>query len=145
MLFSRELLKLGSQLMLSAVYYRDDSGVEPVNAFINGLGVKRQVALDNQIQRLNMLTPDNPHLPFPYSSQVRGELRELRCHYGSTLYRILFRRSDNLIVLLHIFVKKTKQVPQADIDIAELRWDDFKRRMDAEPRRKPRAAGSDAP
>lgn len=34
------------------------------------------------------------------SSQVEGELRELRCHYGNTLYRILYWRSDNPFVLL---------------------------------------------
>jgi putative component of toxin-antitoxin plasmid stabilization module len=62
--------------------------------------VSRQVALDNQIDRLNMLNTSNPHLPFPHSSQIRGELRELRCHFGSELYRILYRRSRNLIVLL---------------------------------------------
>jgi len=46
------------------------------------MSVKRQVVLDNQIDRLNMLTPSRPSSPFPHSSQVKGELRELRCHYG---------------------------------------------------------------
>ena len=41
--------------------------------------------LTNQIARLNLLTPAHPHLPFPHSSQLDGELRELRCHYGRTL------------------------------------------------------------
>jgi len=67
---------------LQAVYYRSPDGTEPVDDFIERLDAKRQVALDNQIERLNMLTPAVPHLPFPHSSQVRGELRELRCHYG---------------------------------------------------------------
>lgn len=78
---------------LRAVYYRAPEGSEPVNKFIDGLSVKRQVALDNQIDRLNMLTTANPHLPFPHSSQVEGELCELRCHFGRELYRILYRRS----------------------------------------------------
>ncbi len=55
---------------LQAVYYRAPDGTEPVNDFIDGLDVRRQVALDNQIDRLNMLTPASPHLPFPHSSQV---------------------------------------------------------------------------
>jgi phage-related protein len=38
---------------------------------------------------------------------VRGELRELRCHFGRELYRVSYRRSENLIVLLHIFRKDT--------------------------------------
>jgi phage-related protein len=92
-----------------------------------------------------MLTPANPHLPFPHSSQVAGELRELRCHYGSELYRVLYQRSRNLIVLLHIFRKDTGRLPAAEIAIAEERWRDFKTRMDGERRRPPRAAGHDAP
>lgn len=59
-----------------AVFYRAADGTEPVSAFIDGLSVKRQVVLDNQIDRLNMLSPSNPHLPFPHSSQIEGELRE---------------------------------------------------------------------
>jgi phage-related protein len=92
---------------LQAVYYRARDGSEPVNDFIDRLNAKRQVALDNQIDRLNILTPAQPHLPFPHSSQVEGELRELRCHYGREHYRILYRRSRNLVVLLHIFRKDT--------------------------------------
>jgi len=29
-------------------------------------------------------------LPFPYSSQVEGRLRELRVHYTRKLYRVLY-------------------------------------------------------
>jgi phage-related protein len=67
----------------------------------------KQAALDNQIERLNMLRPNDPPLPFPWSSQLEGELRELRCHYRSELYRVLYRRSGNLFVLLHMFRKDT--------------------------------------
>jgi len=44
--------------------------------------------------------------------QLEGELRELRCHYGSELYRVLDRRSGNLFVLLHIFRKDSGKVPE---------------------------------
>ena len=74
---------------LRAVYYRAPNGSEPVDKFIEKLAAKRQVVLDNQIDRLNMLTAERPHLPFPHSSQAEGELRELRCHFGSELYRVL--------------------------------------------------------
>jgi phage-related protein len=130
---------------MHAVYYRAADGSEPVNDFIDRLDVKRQVALDNQIERLNMLTKELPHLPYPHSSQIEGELRELRCHFGRELYRILYRRSRNLIVLLHIFRKDRGKIAQEDIDLAKARWRDFKARMDAGRRRPPRATGRDAP
>jgi phage-related protein len=131
---------------LHAVFYRAGDGSEPVDEFIEALGdPNRQAAIDFQIDRLNLLTPASPHLPFPHSSQVEGELRELRCHYGRELYRILYRRSANLLVLLHMFRKDTGKLPEREIEIARKRWADFKGRMDAEKRVPPRAAGHDAP
>jgi hypothetical protein len=41
--------------------------------------------------------------------------------------------------------KDTASISEADIAVAEARWEDFKRRMDAPRRRPPRAAGHDAP
>ena len=130
---------------LQAVFYRAPDGAEPVDEFIETLDSNRQAAIDFQIDRLNMLTTANPHLPFPHSSQVEGELRELRCHYGRELYRILYRRSANLIILLHMFRKDTAKLPQREIEIATRRWENFKERMDAQRRVPPRAAGRDAP
>ncbi len=66
-----------------AVYYRAADGSQPVDDFIEGLDARAQVVLDQQIERLNLLDPSRPHLPFPHSSQIEGELRELRCHFGS--------------------------------------------------------------
>lgn len=128
-----------------AVYYRDARGRQPVDEFIDGLPLKHQAAVDLAIGRLNGLSPRDPPLAYPASSQIDGELRELRCHYGPVLYRVLYRRSKNLFVLLHMLRKSTGRVPPADVELAKVRWRDFKARMDAERRIPPRAAGSDAP
>jgi phage-related protein len=128
-----------------AVYYRAADGSEPVREFVDALDDRRRAVLLNQIDRLNLLTDATPHLPFPHSSQIEGELRELRCHVGAELYRVLYRRSERLIVLLHIFRKKTQKVPEAEVRVARDRWEDFRSRMEAKPRRPPRAAGHDAP
>jgi len=131
---------------MQAVYYRAPNGSEPVDRFIEGLAdPRKQAALDNQIERLNLLRPNDPPLPFPWSSQLEGEFRELRLHYGSELYRVIYRRSRNLFVLLHMFRKDTGRVPEAELRVARERWEDFRARMDAERRRPPRAAGHDAP
>jgi phage-related protein len=132
-------------VLFQAVYYRSADGVEPVIDFIANLDVKRRAALIRQIDRLNDLCDAMPHLPFPHSSQVEGELRELRCHFGSEHYRVLYRRSGRLIILLHAFRKTASGLPALEINVARKRWADFKARMDACPRRPPRAAGHDAP
>jgi phage-related protein len=128
-----------------AVYYRAADGAEPAREFIESLSAKRRAALLRQLDRLNGLSDAIPHLPFPHSSQVDGELRELRCHMGSEHYRVLYCRSERLIVLLHAFRKATGKLPRGEIEVARERWEDFKARMDAKPRKPPRAAGRDAP
>jgi phage-related protein len=131
--------------LMRAVYYRDQVGSEPVRDGLEALEPAVRAALDLQIDRLNMLSSTDPPLPFPHSSQVDDDLRELRCHFGRQLYRILYARSHNLFVLLHEFRKTTGSVPPAELAIARQRWVDFQTRMNQIPRRPPRAAGHDAP
>jgi phage-related protein len=129
-----------------AIYYRDKRGAEPVDLFIEGLPPKRAAKIDDYIEEhLNGRVPDAPPPEFPVSSQIEGELRELRVRFANTRYRVLYQRSDNLIVLLHAFEKSTGAVPASAKALARLRMADFKQRMDAETRRPPRAAGKDAP
>jgi phage-related protein len=130
---------------LIAKFYRTARGAQPVDDFIESLPSATQVIIDAQIARLNMLDETHNQLAFPQSSQVRGTLRELRCHYGNALYRILYRQSGHFVVLLHMLRKNSGPIPAADIAIAEQRWLDFEARIRAVPRAHPRAVGKDAP
>ncbi len=112
---------------------------------LNSLPDRKRAVIENQLDRLNMQEPDGPPLPQPWTSQIEGELREFRAHYGEEHYRVLYRRSGNLLVLLHLIRKTTRSVPKRDILTAKERWADFKRRMEAAKRTPPRAAGHDAP
>ncbi len=95
-------------------------------------------------EHLNGRDPRDPPPEFPVSSQIDGELRELRVRFAKTRYRVLYQRSRNLIVLLHAFEKNTGATPASDTRKAQARMADFQGRMDAYPRRPPRAAGRDA-
>lgn len=89
-----------------AVYYRDTAGVEPVDVFLNGVPTKAAAKIDDAIdEHLNGKAADAPPPEFPHSSQTDGELRELRVRFAHTRYRVLYQRSDNLIVLLHAIEK----------------------------------------
>lgn len=129
-----------------AVYYRDSHGREPVDEFIERLPAKRAAKIDDYVEEyLNGQPSDAPPPEYPITSQIDREMRELRVRFANTRYRVLYQRSENLIVLLHAIEKNSGAVPQADIDLAKARMQDFKTRMDAKARRPPRAAGSDAP
>lgn len=129
-----------------AVFYRDPRGHQPVDTFIDALPDKAAAKLADAIdEHLNGRVPEAPPPPFPASSQIAGELRELRVRFARTRYRILYQRSGNLIVLLHAFEKHSGAALRSDIEVAAARMEDFRERMDRQPRRPPRAAGDDAP
>lgn len=132
-----------------AVFYRDKDGNEPVDQFLEsllGTNPKAVAKIDDAIkEHLNGRRLDEPPPEFPTTSQLKGELRELRVRFARARYRVLYRRSAQLVVLLHIIEKDTGKVPPAAIAIAEKRFRDFKARMSATPRKRPRAAGRDAP
>lgn len=132
-----------------AVFYRDRQGREHVDDFLEGLLGSRPLAvakIDDAIEEhLNGRRPSDPPPEFPATSQIAGELRELRVRFAKTRYRVLYQRSGNLMILLHAFEKNTGAVAASDRKKAEARMDDFRARMDTRPRRPPRAAGRDAP
>jgi phage-related protein len=130
---------------LIAKFYRTGDGIQPVDEYIEQQQPAVQLAIDRQIERINLLDESNPHLAFPYSSQIEGELRELRCHYGRKLYRILYRQSKQFVVLLHIFDKHDGPVPEEDKQIARKRWADFRSRLAAPRREPPSPIGRKAP
>jgi phage-related protein len=131
------------------VFYRDAKGREPVHVFLEELLKTQPLAaakIDDAIEaHLNGRNPDAPPPEFPISSQIDGELRELRVRFARTRYRLLYQRSGNLMVLLHVFEKNTGDVSASDQGKAKRRMADFEVRMNAAPRRPPRAAGRDAP
>lgn len=132
-----------------AVFYRDSGGKEPVNDFLEALLDVQPLAvakIDDAIEEhLNGRDPRHPPPEFPATSQIEGELRELRIRFAKTRYRVLYQRSRNLMVLLHAFEKNTGAVMAKDRKTAQARMADFEARMNASPRRRPRAAGHDAP
>lgn len=138
-----------SRQRTQAVFFRDAKGLEPVDAFLEELLVTNPLAaakIDEAIEEhLNGRRPSAPPPEFPISSQIERELRELRVRFGRTRYRLLYQRSENLIVLLHLFKKNTGAVPTRDVEMAKKRMMDFRARMDDSNRRRPRAAGRDAP
>jgi phage-related protein len=103
-------------------YERDDGGC-PVEEFLNELDRPPRAKVLALIQ---LLAEQGPTLPFPYSSQVRGRIRELRTQYGRENLRVLyFGASAREWVLLHGFTKRTPKTPERDIAIAEARMIEY--------------------
>lgn len=77
-----------------------------------------------------LLAEQGPTLPFPYSSQIRGKIRELRTQYGRHRYRLVyFGAPGRVFVLLHALEKSTEKLPARDIEVAEARMQKHLKRM----------------
>ena len=84
---------------------------------------------------IKLLESQGPTLPFPYSSQVKGRLRELRTQQGKDKLRILyFGDARRFFVLLHAVLKKSDKLEEGDIRIAEVRMELHTKRLEGKPR-----------
>jgi len=100
-------------------FYVKDDGTAPIEELLDELPNKWQVKVLAAIDNLKEAGVD---LPFPFSSQVRGRLRELRTRFGKTRLRVFyFGDPRRVFILLHGIVKATEQLPESDIRIAEQR------------------------
>jgi hypothetical protein len=101
------------------VDFYEEGGYAPVEEFLDSLPKQQRAKV---LALVKLLEEQGTSLPFPYSSQVRRRLRELRTRFGKTQFRILyFSDSRRVFVLLHGIVKTTDKLPEADIQIAEQR------------------------
>ena len=103
-------------------FYEDADGNAPVERFLDGLPKKQRAKLLGLIGKLK---EHGPTLPFPYSSQVAGKVRELRTRFGKTRLRILyFGDANQEFKLLHGVVKDTEKLEKSDIAEAQDRMAD---------------------
>jgi phage-related protein len=108
-------------------FYADADGNAPVEVFLDGLPKKHRAKLLGLIAKLK---GHGPALPFPYSSQVDGRLRELRTRFGKTRLRILyFGDSNQEFILLHGVVKDSEKLEKSDIEAAGTRMADHTRKL----------------
>lgn len=100
-------------------FYSDAKGHEPVRDFLLSLDKKTRGKI---LQFIEILAEFGPFLPFPYSSQIEGKLRELRTHYGRKLFRVLYYQDmEGVFVLLHAFGKGSQKISERDREIGLVR------------------------
>ncbi len=109
--------------MFDLVFYTTERGYSPIDEFFDGLDKKSRAKV---AAHLSLLEDQGPNLKRPYADIVRGKIRELRIHYSSNQYRILyFFQVRDQIVLVHAFIKKTQQLKEKDIELAESRMEEW--------------------
>jgi phage-related protein len=109
------------------VFYTTERGDSPIDEFLDGLDKKSRAKV---AAHLSLLEEEGPNLKRPYADVVRGKIRELRIQFSSNQYRILyFFHLRNQIVMVHAFSKKSPQLKEKDLELAEKRMEDWVRRF----------------
>ncbi len=73
--------------MYEIIFYTTKRGDSSIDEFLNDLDKKSMAKVQAYI---SLLTEVGPDLKRPYADHVRGKIRELRIHYSSNQYRILY-------------------------------------------------------
>lgn len=73
-----------------------------------------------------VLEEKGPGMPYEYAEKLtHSELWELKIPFRKNEYRIFYFYDLRRIVLVHGFLKKTNKTPQAELDLADKRRNEY--------------------
>ncbi len=102
---------------LEVVFYRTESGNEPVRAWLKALSKQDKKAIGSDIKTVQYGWP----LGMPVVRKMEPGLWEIRCWLDKRSARVLLAGKGKQMVLLHGFIKKSQKTPQADLQLAKER------------------------
>ena len=106
-----------------AVFYTTETGRCPALEAIRALPKADRVEIG---QTLQLVQEEGPEVGRPFTEPITGAVSAIRVRVGRTRWRIFFfAHLGEELVLLHIFVKKTRAMPRREIEIAERRRTDW--------------------
>ncbi len=108
---------MDADMSLEVVFYRTESGNEPVLAWLKELSKQDKKVIGGDIKTVQYGWP----LGMPVVRKMESGLWEIRCRLDKRIARILFTVKGKQMVLLHGFIKKSRKTPQADIQRAKER------------------------
>ena len=111
--------------MYKVIFYEDKSGRSPTDEFLDDIQPKVRAKVEKWLEKLE---EEGPNLPRPYADVVKGKIRELRIHFSSNYYRLLYFFFGKKIIITHVFLKKTDKIPAGEIDRSERMMQDYLQR-----------------
>jgi phage-related protein len=108
---------------LDAVFFRLESGSEPVREWLKSLPKDERKAIGEHIAYVQFKWP----IGKPRVDHLRGAIWEVRTSLTNRIARTLFAVEGRQMVLLHGRIKKTQQTPNDDIKLAEKRFKEWQR------------------
>ena len=103
--------------VLRVIFYRSESGVEPVREWLKELRKEDRKAVGEDIKTAQFGWP----LGMPLVRKIEKGLWEVRSNITDGIARTFFTVEKNTMVLLHGFVKKSQETPPNELQTARRR------------------------
>jgi phage-related protein len=100
--------------LLTAVFFRTETGREPVREWLQSLPKAERKIIGVDIMTVQFRWP----LGMPLVRNVGAGIHEIRSTLPTRIARTLFFVHEGEIVLLHGFIKKTRKTPNEDRALA---------------------------
>ena len=104
-------------MRLGVVFFRAESGTEPVRKWLKALSESHKKAIGEDIKTVQFGWP----LGMPLVEKLARNLWEVRSKVPDGIARVLFTVDGQLMILLHGFIKKTRRIPQTEMNTARSR------------------------
>lgn len=102
---------------LSVFFYESENGNQPVRDFLLELSKEDRKEVGADIFAVQKGFP----LGLPLCRKMKDGIWEIRSNLKDGICRILFSVENEVVILLHGFVKKTQKTPPADLKTAKER------------------------
>ena len=103
------------------IFYEDDSGKNPIEAFLDELEKTDKLLYDQTLKGFEKLKNRVYHKE-PFSKYLEPGLWELRIRSRSNISRVVYTFvKGQIIILLHAFIKKQQKTPRRELEEARKR------------------------
>ncbi|MDZ3990804.1 type II toxin-antitoxin system RelE/ParE family toxin [Pseudomonas sp. Teo4] len=104
-------------MTLNACFFRTEAGNEPVRDWLTNLPRDQKRAIGIEIRTVQIGWP----IGMPIVRKLEKGLWEIRANLIDATARILFTVTDDRMILLHGFIKKSQKTPTPDLETARQR------------------------
>lgn len=107
--------------ILTVNFYRTEAGNEPVRDWLKELSRDEKRIIGEDIKTAQLGWP----LGMPLIRKMDKNLWEVRSHLPGGISRVFFTVSENQMILLHGFIKKSNKTPQTELNTATTRLGNY--------------------
>lgn len=108
------------------VFYQDEEGNNPIEEFLLDLNKSNKLLVAKTRQGIEKLRSKFYHRE-PLSKHIESHLWELRIKAGTDILRIIYTfEKGQIIILLHVFIKKKQKTPLGELETARKRLKEVK-------------------